>query len=187
MKITEKDLIGDIEGFPIEIVEKMIKYQVEAGNPASVEVFQQIANAVAQCGGFNWRNTPEGNHFWDDIIREHNFDLFFKKYPKKTNKVYIYQDGTIPGELVISTLEEHGGVNSVDMSGNISVDSIYFINPESNEIHCAASYSTIAKFVIENYTELEVKKPKNKISKQKIYECLSILTGEPEDSWEIVD
>lgn len=187
MKITEKDLIGKIKGFPIEVVKKMIEYQVEAGNPASVEVFQRKANATSCWGGFNWTDTPEGIGFWDPVIWEHNFDLFFEKYPKKTNKVYIYQDNTIPGDLVISTLEEHGGVNSSNLYGDAGGPVIYFIEPKNNEICHAPANSIMANLVTENYTELEVKKPKNKISKQKIYECLSFLTGEPEDSWEIVD
>lgn len=187
MKITEKDLIGDIAGFPIEVVKKMIEYQVEAGNSASVEVFQQKHNAAAPMGGFTWSETPEGDDFWEDIICEYDFDLFFKKYPKKTNKVYIYQDNTIPGDLVISTLEEYGGVNSSNLYGDAGGPVIYFIEPKNNEICSTPANSIMANLVIENYTELEVKKPKNKISKQKVYECLSFLTGEPEDSWEIVD
>lgn len=187
MKITEKDLIGDIKGFPIEIVEKMIEHQVEAGNPASVEVFQRTANAAACRGGFDWCDTPEGDGFWDDIIYEHNFDRFFKKYPKKTNKVYIYQDNTIPGDFVISTLEEYGGINSSNLYGDAGAPVIYFIEPKNNEICHTPANSIMANLVTEFYTELEVKKPKNKISKQNVYECLSFLTGEPEDSWEIVD
>jgi hypothetical protein len=187
MKITEKDLIGKIEGFPIEIVKKMIERQVEAGNPANVEVFQRRSDAVTLYGGFTWVKTPEGHDFWEDIICEHNFDLFFKKYPKKTNKVYIYQDGTIPGDLVISTLEEHGGVNSSNLYGNAGGPVIYFIEPKNNEICSTPADRIMANLVTEFYTKLEIKKPKNKISKQKVYECLSFLTGEPEDSWEIVD
>lgn len=187
MKITEKDLIGKIEGFPIEVVKKMIDRQVEAGNCANVEVFQRKSNAAVQLGGFTWSDTPEGNDFWDNIIFEHDFDLFFKKYPKKSNKVYIYQDGTIPGDLVISTLEEHGGINSSDMCGEAGAPAIYFIDPKCNEIWSTPTNSIVAYLVTENYTKLEVKKPKIKVSKQKVYECLSFLTGEPMDSFEIVD
>ena len=39
-KVTEKDLIGDLEGFPIEVVQKMLKKQVEQGNMEDVTVFQ---------------------------------------------------------------------------------------------------------------------------------------------------
>lgn len=187
MKITEKDLIGQIKGFPIEVVNKMIEYQIEAGNRASVEVFQRKPNAGKDLGGFNWLDTPEGVDFWEDIICEHDFNLFFKRYPKKTNKVYIYQDGTIPGDLVISTLEEHGGVNSTDMCGVAEEPAIYFIEPKSNEIYFVPANSIMANLVTENYTELEVKKSKVKVSKQKVCECLSFLTGLPEDSFEIVD
>jgi len=31
-KVKQSDLIGDIKGFPIEVVQKMIERQVEQGN-----------------------------------------------------------------------------------------------------------------------------------------------------------
>ena len=34
-KVTEKDLIGQLKGFPIEVVQKMVDYQVEQGNRLS--------------------------------------------------------------------------------------------------------------------------------------------------------
>lgn len=78
MKITEKDLIGQIEGFPIEVVEKMVERQVEQGNPADVTVFQK-----RQLGGFYWDETKEGFFFWRDVIVKKQFARFFEKYPNK--------------------------------------------------------------------------------------------------------
>lgn len=39
--ITQKDLIRQLTGFPIEIVEKMLERQKEQGNKENVEVFQK--------------------------------------------------------------------------------------------------------------------------------------------------
>ena len=81
--VTTDDLIGDIKDFPIEIVQKMVNYQVEQGNIPNVTVFQKNCAAAKSQSGFDWNNTDEGNNFWCDVIYLDNFDLFFKKYPKK--------------------------------------------------------------------------------------------------------
>lgn len=88
MKITGKDLIGDIKGFPIEVVEKMIERQVEQGDKADVDVFQYTAT-----GGFFWDETTEGCGFWSEVIINKNFDLFFEKYPKKEEDYWIDPKG----------------------------------------------------------------------------------------------
>ena len=83
MEITEKDLIGQIEGFPIEVVQRMIECQVEQGNPADATVFQIYGGVSRKLGGFNWGETKEDFAFWENVIANKEFDLFFKYYPKK--------------------------------------------------------------------------------------------------------
>ena len=73
---------GQLEGFPKEIVERMLECQVEQGNPRDVSVFECIPNADQHSGGFNWRDTIERNNWWSKIIDDKNFDIFFLKYPK---------------------------------------------------------------------------------------------------------
>lgn len=88
MNITQKDLIGDIKDFPIEVVEKMIERQVEQGNKADVRVFQKTCLASRSEGGFSWYDTIEGWEFWNEVILDKNFDLFFAKYPKAEEEDY---------------------------------------------------------------------------------------------------
>lgn len=95
-KVTEKDLIGLIDGFPIEVVQKMIERQVEQGNKADVILFQTHRTYGKSEGGFKWDETEEGNNFWCKVIIGENFDLFFEKYPKtkqidnmESNKIII--------------------------------------------------------------------------------------------------
>ena len=75
---------GQLEGFPREIVERMLECQVEQGNPRDVSIFERTPNADQSSKGFNWRDTIEGDHWWSKIIDYKNFDTFFKKYPKTT-------------------------------------------------------------------------------------------------------
>lgn len=73
---------GQLKGFPKEIVERMLECQVEQGNPRDVSIFERYPNADQHSGGFNWRDTIEGDDWWSKIIYDKNFDIFFLKYPK---------------------------------------------------------------------------------------------------------
>ena len=83
IKVTEKDLTGDIAGFPIEVVRKMVEEQVRQGNKADVSIFQKKNYADKENGGFKWKDTKEGFDFWDMVIIYNVFDEFFEKYPKQ--------------------------------------------------------------------------------------------------------
>lgn len=82
-KVEQSDLIGDIEGFPIEVVQKMVDEQVKQGNPADVNVFQQCRVMPSSGYGFNWNKTQDGHDFWWEVIENINFARFFEKYPKE--------------------------------------------------------------------------------------------------------
>jgi hypothetical protein len=73
---------GQLEGFPREIVERMLECQVEQGNPKDVAVFEVDRCTDQRCKGFTWKNTSEGHHFWARILMSGKLDTFFKKYPK---------------------------------------------------------------------------------------------------------
>lgn len=90
-KVTEKDLKGDINDFPIEIVQRMVDCQVKQGNYPDVIVFQNRNKTDLEHRGFAWSKTEEGLGFWDAVICEKNFNLFFQKYPK-SNQVTIQKD-----------------------------------------------------------------------------------------------
>ena len=90
-KVSEKDLIGDIKDFPIEIVQKMVDCQVKQGNYPDVIAFQNINETNLEHRGFAWSKTEEGLGFWDAVICEKNFNLFFQRYPK-SNQVTIQKD-----------------------------------------------------------------------------------------------
>jgi len=74
---------GDIEGWPDEVVNKMMDRQEEQGNQRNVEVFERDKYAANYEGGMDWESTLEGKDFWDRVISYENFDPFFKLYPKE--------------------------------------------------------------------------------------------------------
>ena len=80
--ITEKDIIGDIKGYPIGIVIRMMEEQEEQGNKPDVKVFQEDIGFGKKAGAFDWDETEAGFNFWSDVLLEEDFDLFFKEYPE---------------------------------------------------------------------------------------------------------
>ena len=131
-KVEQTDLTGKIKDFPIEVVQKMIEEQVKQGNKADVSIFQNDASFGIEDGGFDWVKTENGYNFWDNVIENNDFALFFKKYAKKTNLVYIVGDSEI-GMDIIKTLEKYGGINHHGYTGN-SEGCLYYIEPNNNSI-----------------------------------------------------
>lgn len=80
--VTESDLSGQLKGFPIEVVQRMVDYQVKQGNLADISIFQSTASEEFQFGGFNWDETPEKTNFWHSVIMDREFDRYFEMYPK---------------------------------------------------------------------------------------------------------
>lgn len=131
-KVEHSDLIGAIKDFPIEVVQKMVEEQVEQGHNANVVVFQENATCGYDDGGFIWDNTIDGYVFWRDVIKDNNFALFFERYAKETNLVYIVGDSEV-GIDIIKTLEKYGGINEHNFRGD-SNGCVYYIEPNNNFI-----------------------------------------------------
>ena len=91
MKITEKDLIGDLTGFPIEVAQLMLEYQKAEDGVYNIKRLQRKILSA-----FIWSNTPEKGLFWSEVIGKRKFDVFFEKYPKKSNKL---TEADLIGEL----------------------------------------------------------------------------------------
>lgn len=81
MKITKKDLIGAIKDFPLEIVQKMIDYQFNSNGINNIKILQDPL-LIETDYVFDWFKTIEGYEFWDRVIHNKEFEIYFKKYPK---------------------------------------------------------------------------------------------------------
>ena len=172
IKITKADLIGNIENFPIEIVEKMMEEQVRQGNKANVKVFQKYRVADRHQGGFCWDCTDDGCIFWHYVIMNEEFDVFFEKYPKVDSKVYIIGDSKI-GIDIIKTLEKYGGVNKYELKGKDD-GVIYYIDPMTNIITLTAIDSKAYNVVSATFKRIEAEEHKIVVSLQKIAELLGV-------------
>ena len=99
-KVKQEDLIGDIEGFPIEVVQRMIECQVEQGNKANVTIFQKRNRCGVESGGFEWGDTKEKFYFWEEIIVYGKFEVFFKRYPKEMEESLKYDNEKLRWDLL---------------------------------------------------------------------------------------
>ena len=152
--VIKKDLIGDLENFPIEVVEKMLEKQYKQVNKKDITVFQAYKCSEAQHGGFNWQDTIEGHDFWRDVIRKENFDRFFERYPKLSKNVYIYGDDKLY-ENVIKTLERRGGINAKGLLGN-SDYAVYYIDPKTNYIErCTQDSEKLYNLITSTFEKIE--------------------------------
>ena len=100
---------GELEGFPKEVVDWMVKQQVLQGNKPDVTVFEKDKESIKREGGFNWSNTEKGKEvsidddgeeqetvvnveFCAQVIRNKNFKLFFDTYPKSEYPKIMWVD-----------------------------------------------------------------------------------------------
>ena len=172
-KVEQSDLVGNIKDFPIEVVEKMIEEQVKQGNCPNVEVFQNYANADTADGGFNWSDTKDGDDFWMEVIDDGNFELFFEKYPKKTNLIYIVGNSEV-GMDIIKTLEKYGGINEHDYKGERD-DAVYYIEPNNNFIEiCDIKELKLWDVILATYTPIDAEQSILEVTMEEIAEKFGI-------------
>lgn len=141
-RVMESDLIGDLKGFPIEVVERIVEYQVYQGNKADVSVFSEDLTRDKACGGFDWEDTKEGFVFWESVIDYKNFDLFFERYPKakkdETIKETLYEK--VCKALEGMDVEIKQVYNGVHVSERLGVDGVlrWLDNQNADEARKAA-------------------------------------------------
>ena len=66
---------------PPEIKKKCLLRQKQLRGYRDASAFK-----ISTYAGFVFEDTPEGSLFWVEVLGRSNFDLFFQKYPKKTNQ-----------------------------------------------------------------------------------------------------
>jgi hypothetical protein len=115
MSKVKKSFKGSISNFPKQVVKKMLEEQVKQGNPKNINVFEESKTRGVTVGGFTWADTDEGHDFWEDVINDEMFSVFFARYPKKTKKLKIEKVKPVeevthitdfPEEIVAKMLEE---------------------------------------------------------------------------------
>ena len=68
--------------YPPEIIELMLIRQQEQGNPKNIQPFLILIRMDKIQKGFNWDETKEGYGFWERVLINLEFDVFYEFYPK---------------------------------------------------------------------------------------------------------
>lgn len=79
--LTNDNMVDRLYGFPVGVVVRMMELQLEQTGKNDISVFTKDAGSDKVHGGFDWSDTVEGLEFWAEVIDEHNFGVFFEKYP----------------------------------------------------------------------------------------------------------
>lgn len=127
--VQYSDLVGNLSGFPIEIVQKMVERSTEQerwDDNIGMRTFQTNIGCSGY-GGFNWRATSEGHLFWSKVIEHKRFDLFFNLYPCKYlgRTIYVETDGTNNKEQ-LSKIENY--TSTLSCCGESRLNGIYYLD-----------------------------------------------------------
>lgn len=194
--ISDNMYKGQIEGFPPEIVEKMLYYQEKQGNERNVTVFEENNIRSFAFKGFSWKNTKEGDDFWQNIICRKNFDLFFEKYPKlnvvcgvelEQGKDYYVEFGK---NTYISITRYKGIDNSTrNLLGEYSIlfskKNNHLLIKDDKGLRCVDSIKSIRIATPEESEHLSQCIAANKYVEMKQYEY-EVVHCETEEQWNFV-
>lgn len=97
LKYLKEDYIpkGQLEGFPLEIVDKMLERRFE--QKGGIFDFEED-----HYQGFDWDRTIEGVDFWVEVLIRENFNLFFERYPKEE----LVEEASLQKELPLPRVIE---------------------------------------------------------------------------------
>jgi hypothetical protein len=122
---------GQLEGFPVEIVDKMIDEQILQGNSRDVTVFENDAGQNKKGGGFDWYESRQKGDYWIEVIGRRNFnypdpteqdkfkpiseDLKQSEPPSEEMSKRFYAALAISPMIYGTMMQQHGFVNIVEV------------------------------------------------------------------------
>lgn len=130
LKISKDDIRGAIEGFPLEVVQKMVELTIKEEH-TDVEGALEVLKRNPW-SGFTWSETREGNMFWYYVIDRHEWWRFYERYPADLSSPIRYVvvkesgDGCFPEEIA-----GYLG-DAIELSGRGKSGDIYFACPSIN-------------------------------------------------------
>lgn len=128
LKISKDDIYGAIEGYPLEVVQKMVELTIK-DELTDIEEALKILRRTPW-NGFTWAETDEGNNFWYKVIDRHEWWRFYERYPASLSSPIRYavvkesRDGGFPEEIAGYLRDD------TQLSGKGKSGDIYFVRPE---------------------------------------------------------
>lgn len=130
IKINKSDIGGAIEGFPLEVVQRMVALTIKEEHVNTEEAIKILRKTP--WNGFTWSETSEGNLFWYKVIDHHEWWRFYERYPVDLSSPIRYavvkecSDGCFPEEIA-GYLRD-----GTQLSGKGKSGDIYFVCPDIN-------------------------------------------------------
>lgn len=128
IKINKSDMHGAIDGFPLEVIQRMVELTMREEHVNAGEALKILRNNP--WSGFTWSETKEGNQFWYRVIDHHEWWRFYERYPVDLSSPIRYAvvkescDGCFPKEIV-GYLRD-----GIQLSGKGKSGDIYFAQPD---------------------------------------------------------
>lgn len=203
--VETSDLHGDLLDMPVQVVTKMLERMYDENNYVDIDLMR---HNVTSCAVFNWEVSPEGDDFWNEVINERNYDVFFERYPDRSYPVYVDASKVKNQHTVLTILKRYGAIAFCDEIGksdawNNYSDCIYIIN-KRGLIDCYENIGTTSDFITSvfmdvtteaiNYEKITTNSVSNKAVKDNkdvcqptvddIFDMVSDMFGCPKDELE---
>lgn len=148
--VKESDLKDSIKDIPIEIIQKMVDYQIKQGNEPNIKVFQKDKFSSKRSGGFDWDETDEGKEFWSSILNDKFYIKFYEIYDSLFCKI----------EHIVNSFESKLNEYTITTNNdNIIISKKQKIGKLPLNTFCLVSNDTLTwyykYYVIENYVSNE--------------------------------
>ncbi|MCD0480367.1 hypothetical protein LPB90_18165 [Chryseobacterium sp. LC2016-29] len=109
---------GQLSGYPTEVISILLTEQANQNNPMNLEVFENNVKSQKSEGGFDWKDTDKGEHFFEKLITWKVFSLAYQEFPviPYTQEVFLETDlhsyvpsgqiNSLPKEIIEEMLRE---------------------------------------------------------------------------------
>jgi hypothetical protein len=95
--------MNNLSRFPPEIIE-LVKTRIkDTGKDLNTEL-SKFDECIFE--GFVWKTSPEGHRFWNDILVDKKFGVFYEKYPLNAEKPL--KESTFPRVMWVTDYPEGG-------------------------------------------------------------------------------
>ena len=146
--VETSDLHGYLLDMPVQVVTKMLERMYDENNYVDIDLMR---HNVTSCAVFNWEVSLEGDDFWNEVINERNYDVFFERYPDRSYPVYIDASKIKKQSTILAILKRYGAIEFCDVllddgwQDNFN-DALYIIN-QDGMIDCYENIGTTSDFI----------------------------------------
>jgi hypothetical protein len=129
IEVLDCDLIGQLAGIPVKVVQAMVEEQVAQGNKPNITVFQRKKDATLPEGGFAWYKSALGTTFWSTVINHGDYSFFEDAKKSETKQAEVEQTNfkkvnevNVQGEVLKRLSEKESYVSKLVTGNKIIIE-----------------------------------------------------------------